>query len=241
MFNDADDIRQLKEIILVRKICLAAIQLYLIYILISIAKWKSSKFKLNSLFFSLVSIVFVLFSFELFFTFFTKSHSVGYSYAGKLWTMKYWYPINKEGFRDSDIQHNIKHENIVFLGDSFTAGDGIENISDRYSDIVKSKMPNYNVYNLGISGIGTKHEFEILENTKIKPDILFLQYFFNDIDELLDKYGYSYVFSPYNDLSNSLNKLVKSSFLFNYIYWLLPHDDLSSYLNSIELGIKILI
>jgi hypothetical protein len=189
-------------------------------------------------FFSVIISVTIFYAFEFYFTFKTKSHSIGYSYAGILWNFKFWNPINKAGFRDHEIQHNSNNKTIFFIGDSFTEGHGIENIDDRYSDIIKKSLPNYNVYNLGVNGIGTKKEIDFLTLAPIKPNIVFWQYFSNDIDELLPKYGYHFSFEPYNDVNSIIQKIVKSSFLFNYIFWALPHKDSQSYLEGLSSGIK---
>lgn len=188
--------------------------------------------------FSVIISITIFYAFELYFSFKTKSHAIGYSYAGKLWKTKYWNPINANGFRDKTIQQNANNKTIFFIGDSFTEGHGIDNIDDRYSDIIKKALPNYNVYNLGINGIGTLQETKILTFAPIKPNIVFWQYFSNDIDELLQKYGYSYSFNLYNDVNSIIRKIVKSSFLFNYVYWAKPHKDTQNYLDGLSSGIK---
>ena len=134
--------------------------------------------------FSVIISITIFYAFELYFSFKTKSHAIGYSYAGKLWKTKYWNPINANGFRDKTIQHNANNKTIFFIGDSFTEGHGIDNIDDRYSDIIKKALPNY------------------------------------------------------NDVNSIIRKIVKSSFLFNYVYWAKPHKDTQNYLDGLSSGIK---
>lgn len=231
-----DDIRR---IILNRKIYLLII---IVTSIISYIKYILKNQKLSdsnkATLFSIVLCFNIFYVVELYFCFKTKSHAVGYSYAGKLWSVKYWNPINANGFRDKTYQHNLNNKTIFFIGDSFTEGHGIENIEDRYSNIVKNKLPNYNVYNLGVNGLGTKKETEILTLAPIKPSIVFWQYFFNDIDELLPIYKYNFSFTPYNDISSLVQKVVKGSFFFNYIYWSQPHKDAQNYLDVLTEGIK---
>lgn len=234
-----NNLAELQRIIINRRIYLVVI---MILSLFAYRKYLylNPKFtnKIKAIIFSIVISFNVFYAVELFFSFKAKSHAIGYSYAGKIWNIRYWKPINANGFRDIIFQHNFNNKTIFFIGDSFTEGHGIENIEDRYSDIIRNALPNYNVYNLGINGIGTKKETTILTLAEIKPNIAFWQYFFNDIDELLQKYGYNFSFTPYNDINTFIQKIVKGSFFFNYIYWSSPHKDAQSYLDGLENGCK---
>lgn len=84
----------------------------------------------------------ILFSFyimllllEAIFSFIPRSHGDGSSMASRLWFSNYWNPINQDGFRDSEPQ--ISDSLVLFIGDSFTSGHGINQVEDRFSDQVK--------------------------------------------------------------------------------------------------------
>lgn len=188
--------------------------------------------------FSLLMSVSIFYLFELYFTFNTKSHAIGYSYAGRLWMMRFWNPVNKLNFRDIEFQHNTLKKSIYFIGDSFTAGHGIKNATDRYSDIIRNKKTDFEVYNLGINGIGTQKELAILKSVAVDNATVIWQYCPNDIDELLPKYGYHFEFTPYNDISGFIKQIVKGSFFANYLYWSMPHNDAIAYQKSLESALK---
>ena len=80
-------------------------------------------------------------------------------------TGKYAYtPLkNGMGFREADLSSEIFQDNyrrILFLGDSFTHGDGVEKGEDRFSDIIEKRLNlesktnslKYHIYNAGVSG-----------------------------------------------------------------------------------------
>jgi len=84
---------------------------------------------------------------------------------------KYPYLIktNAQGFRsnyDFDKQNNSINQRIIFLGDSYTAGENINN-DQRFSDLVQ-RNTNYECYNFGIAGTGVDQHLLIYE--KIASD-----------------------------------------------------------------------
>ncbi|MEW6009196.1 MAG: SGNH/GDSL hydrolase family protein [Candidatus Omnitrophota bacterium] len=94
---------------------------------------------------------------------------------------------NSEGFRDTE--HNIEKPKgffrILILGDSFTYGLGVEAeqtypkvLEKILNDMPVRKEVRYEVFNMGIAGIGTLEEREILKYAiKYKPDLVFLGLF----------------------------------------------------------------
>jgi carbamoyltransferase len=70
----------------------------------------------------------------------------------------------------------------VLLGDSYTAGHGVNN-SDRFSDLLEKSYPNLDVMNFGLSGTGTDQQLLIYE-TLAKPfegDAYIFAPFYNNI------------------------------------------------------------
>ena len=113
----------------------------------------------------------------------------GDAYAGQLFNYKYWKPINSDGFRDENFS---KNENaIIFLGDSFTAGWGIKDTKNRFSEITEKELNDKELkfYNIGQYGADSKIEFENLKkiHKKYTPKCkkLVLQVLYNDIDPYL--------------------------------------------------------
>ncbi len=70
-------------------------------------------------------------------------------------------PLNQYGFREEDVDDIIFEDGftrILFLGDSFTFGQGIEKGEHRFSDIIERRLNSaeqsafekYHIYNAGV-------------------------------------------------------------------------------------------
>ena len=71
---------------------------------------------------------------------------------------------------------------IILLGDSYTAGDGVEN-GARFSDLLEKSYPNLDVLNFGLPGSGTDQQLLVYE-TLAKPfeaDVYILAIFVGDL------------------------------------------------------------
>lgn len=101
--------------------------------------------------------------------------------------------LNSEGFRDREfvIKKNRDEIRIIMLGDSITAGSGVsvkKRFSDRLEDLLNRKSLSfgskikYNVMNFGVGGYNIVSETEIFKVYCLKyhPDIVILNYFWND-------------------------------------------------------------
>jgi hypothetical protein len=193
----------------------------------------------------LISIFITTMTLETVFMFIPKSHVVGYTLGSKLWFNKYWKPINSMGFRDEET--NISNPSILFIGDSFTAGHGLKNSEERFSNIVKKELfdkgYNYSVINLGRNGIDTRGEYDLMIDFIKKKNIVtrkvILQYYGNDIEMAAVENGLIFNgFEPYSDIPKYLGYLVKGSYLANFIYWTLPKKDTFSYSKFLENAYK---
>jgi len=83
----------------------------------------------------------------------------------------YYVVINDQGFR-ADFNYSKRNttneRRILFLGDSFTAGDGVSN-SERFSDILCQKL-GAKSYNFALSGTGIDQQFIIFKNIASEYD-----------------------------------------------------------------------
>lgn len=75
----------------------------------------------------------------------------------------YFIETDKRGFRNT-LKVDPSLKSIILLGDSFTAGDGVEN-SKRFSDILSHRL-NCNVINLAVSGFGVDQQLLTYEKYK---------------------------------------------------------------------------
>lgn len=179
---------------------------------------------------SVLSLLFILFILEGVFMFVPKSYGRGdpNNLAERIWFSKYW-QVNKLGYRDIEIdpesdQNKFK---IAILGDSFVAGHGIKDVNDRFSNILGSRLgSDYRIYNMGLNGADTQAEFDKLVTFPIKPNLIILVHYPNDIKRVPDRTGESaYIDNKINRvnaqlLNLSLSKgLVENSYLINYFYY----------------------
>ncbi len=94
-------------------------------------------------------------------------------------------PINSDGFRSIEFENISSDKRKVFLlGDSFTWGAGVENLSSSFADNLTSQ--GFLVYNSGIVGTDLPQYKEVASKylAKVKPDVVILNLFVgNDIAE----------------------------------------------------------
>jgi GDSL-like Lipase/Acylhydrolase family len=90
------------------------------------------------------------------------------------------------GSRTVSVQNNsigmrdIEHDRggsprILFIGDSFTWGFDVE-AKDRFTEILRRKLPQADIFNAGVPGYGTDQEYLLLEKIwdAVKPDVVVL-------------------------------------------------------------------
>ena len=109
---------------------------------------------------------------------------------------------NKIGFRD--VQHGEKQKKrIAFIGDSFVWGYDVEQ-NERFTDILQEKIPEYEIFNMGISGYGNDQEYLLLKKwfDHIQPDIVFLALYQNDRIENSTNSAHGGYYKPYFINSN---------------------------------------
>lgn len=140
------------------------------------------------------------------------------------------YSTNEQGFRNTSDIKNSSAKNIVFLGDSFTWGHGVEKeetYPSHFQKIVNEKGSDVKAINAGLPGYGTDQQliyFEEIILSKIKPHIVVWN--INENDWINN--NQTCLFSVKN------NKLIKQSARKNTLYlliWIYQHTP-SSILDS---------
>ena len=173
---------------------------------------------------------------EAIFLFVPRSHGVGYTYGAKNWFFYHW-KRNSLGYRDVEPEPDWANKPaIVVVGDSFTAGHGVENPENTFAGKLRELVADrYSVYSFGNNGADTRTAFNNLSNSPVEPSLLILQYYGNDIEKAGIDHGIVFEgFAPYDTLSNPMKALVGGSYLINYLYWRLPQGDTSSYRDFLE-------
>jgi hypothetical protein len=104
------------------------------------------------------------------------------------------YKHNSLGLRDGEFSLDAR-PTIVFVGDSYVWGLDSE-AEERFSDLLKSRLPDYKIQAAGVSGYGTDQQYLLLQRIwpKVKPAVVVL------------------VFCGSNDRQDN----VKSRYYFNY-------------------------
>lgn len=102
-------------------------------------------------------------------------------------TQPHYIRTNSQGFRSNFDFHKESQgkKRIIFLGDSFTAGEGVAN-EDRYSDLLMDSIGNLECYNFGLKGSGTDQQVLIYEHfaKQFDHDMIFLGFLMEDIGRL---------------------------------------------------------
>ncbi len=109
---------------------------------------------------------------------------------------------NSRGFRDREFVDTGKPV-VAFIGDSFTWGFDVDQ-NNRFTDILRKKMPGFNVVNLGVSAYSTDQEYLLLrrEFNFYKPSIVVLMFCGNDREGNSSNKAYGY-YKPYFKYSGS--------------------------------------
>ena len=175
---------------------------------------------------------------------YVQSDFFGFTYAARRWWDTYWAPVNEFGYRDLafPITHPRDEHRIIVLGDSIVAGQGINSIKDRFSNILEEKLGSqWRVVNIAKCGWSTREELTALKEhfDQIQPEIVVLTYYPNDIEGALgDEKLLPRAHLP--KPSGLSQALTDHSALFSFVYWRsfrLMHRDLGSqYWNLVEEG-----
>lgn len=100
--------------------------------------------------------------------------------------------INSMGLRGNEINPD-RRWTILALGDSFTFGAGV-NFEDTFVYVLEKRLrsqfePGVEVVNAGYAGATIDHELVVFERQglPLKPDVVILQFFTNDVEDLLQR------------------------------------------------------
>ncbi len=157
----------------------------LLIALVTQRRWQRTRGIAGGLLVSFVTVVMILGAGEIYFRYFFAQSENTLTLATLNWLGRYW-QTNSLGYRDrewtpADWQGKTT---IMVTGDSFTAGWGLENPADRFSDVLGSALgDDYAVLNLGVYGTATVEQLANLREHPLQnPDVVIMQYFLNDIN-----------------------------------------------------------
>ena len=134
--------------------------------------------------------------------------------ASRNWENQYWQE-NSLGYRDREwVPADWEgKQTVLALGDSFTAGWGIDDPADRFPDLLGQLLgDDYAVMNVGTRGSSTAQQLRMLDDYPLQdPDVILWQYFLNDIEEAALSVGLGPLF-------DRPPQLVRESYLANFLY-----------------------
>ncbi|MCF7957048.1 MAG: SGNH/GDSL hydrolase family protein [Phycisphaerae bacterium] len=163
---------------------------------------------------------------------------------------------NSLGFRDGEypLEKTPDKERILFVGDSFTLGWGVA-FDELYSKKLEKRLNEtgnkYEVINTGIGNYNSTMEVELfkLKGLPLKPDIVILMYFINDVEpvpEIKTSLGYhaikhSYFFSFLFDRFVKVRSLMLKNYSWCDYYAGLYSEENASNLNKNKASLEELI
>jgi hypothetical protein len=114
---------------------------------------------------------------------------------------------NSEGFRDKEHTQNSEKPGIAYFGDSFVWGYDV-NQDERITEIASQLLPEWDVYNFGVSGYGTDQEYLLLQDyfPKYQPKVVVLVVHSNDDLDNTTNIRYHYR-KPYYELKEGILNL----------------------------------
>lgn len=140
--------------------------------------------------------------------------------SGRQWFERHWKPVNSLGYRDTEpAAPSPGQKTVMILGDSFAAGHGIERAEDRFPDVAARALgPGWKVYNVSKPGWDTVDEARAMRAFPVKPDVVVLCYYLNDIFHAANEAKYPLAFSV-NLPTGFTKELIGVSALADYVYW----------------------
>ncbi len=99
-----------------------------------------------------------------------------------------------------------------------------------FANILKKESSGtYSFYNLGVCGSHTDREYDSLINYPIKPDVIVLCYYHNDIESAMIKFNFSpEIKNPKDNLSKFNKFFVDNSLFLNYLFTINAKKTISS-------------
>lgn len=120
-----------------------------------------------------------------------RTDAMGNTLVSVAWHSRYFHK-NSLGLRDNmDYAMPLTpgRRRITFVGDSFTAGFGIEDVEDRFVNRIRRLHPEWEIHAIAKPGLDTSTEVEIMHNLTVSNryelDLVILVYCLNDIGEVM--------------------------------------------------------
>jgi hypothetical protein len=180
------------------------------------------KSKLTGLLVTLTTVIFVLMGAETYLRiFYVTTDGYGFTAMDYWWYKNFgWSHLNSLGYRDYEPTPDAPGlTRVAVLGDSFAMGHGINNIDDTLAQVLERDLgAGYDVNLIAESGWDSDIELYNLDRYPLRPNVVVLSYYLNDIDYLLtDASNPDANFAlPQNDATTWATR---NFFLASYVYY----------------------
>lgn len=151
-----------------------------------------------------------------------NSDGLGFLKVNQKWHERH-VKVNGDFKRDEEfkLQKTAGVTRICALGDSITFGYGIENVKDRYTEILEKSLQKdgykVEVYNLAVSGANTRVEINTYQVFKfLNCDIILHQYTLNDIRNNEDQ---AKLLEQNSKVSPLAKYAQNPSYFLDFLYW----------------------
>jgi lysophospholipase L1-like esterase len=163
---------------------------------------------------------------EIYFRFvFDTTDSVNFTRVSRRWFARYWNTNgnkNRFGCRDN-VEYNALIQpgkrRVTFLGDSFTAGQGIKNIQDRFVNRIRTRRSDWEIHMVADLGWDTDMELGFLKQIvadDYQLDNVVLIFCLNDVSDLMPQWMDA-VRIDENEISHA-GWLIQNSYFVNFLY-----------------------
>ena len=199
---------------------LAAISAMVLFQRVWTAQSKLRSFAVNALL-TCFSFAFLFLAFEMYCRLAVASDGFGTTLAAKRWAELYDVPRNSMRYRDDEHRpEDFKGRRaLLVLGDSFARGSGIRNYRDVCSQVLRRKLgEGWEVANISRCGWDTTHELDALKAYPVRPDVVVLEYYLNDIHHAATLHNLAWI-PPFSEPPAVLKPLVDNSYLANKVFW----------------------
>jgi lysophospholipase L1-like esterase len=158
---------------------------------------------------------------EVYYRFIFDQSAIGVDKIATRWFQRH-YHLNSWGFRDNvDYVNALQpgRRRVTFLGDSFTAGWGVNNVEECFAGRLRHVHPDWEIHVLARPGFDTGNELNLLSDRLDKGyqiDQVVLVYVLNDIEDLVPELHELQV-RIFGEIARA-GWLRRNSFLLNLLY-----------------------
>lgn len=127
-------------------------------------------------------------------------------------------------YNNTEVRDNIDYlpqigaqkRRISIIGDSFTQGQGIDDVEDRFGNLLRERFPNLEIHIFAQPGSNTNNQISNIKNlinSGYEFDMVILAYCLNDVDYFMP--NSEMVYKKIHSFQNKLNYLLTESYFLN--------------------------